>query len=207
MSKIFNFPKIILIFLLGCLISCYAVGEGQFPKPTDNPPYIHKYVHIDPSFNAVEKAVIKRSFEEWSRVTKGFVQWTYVDWRNYDVNSRGFECSKHLLVIRYNSIDPTIKTIENKLDYTIAGYANNSSKTCGLESIYLVVDSIKTVGMLRLVMLHEIGHNLGLSHNSKVSIMNTRIVYKMYCITTYDLQQFCSNWGCDYTTFQLCDGK
>lgn len=166
---------------------------------------IEKYVHLDPTFSQIESTIINDSFNEWSKKTDNTVRWRFDDWPDLtnqlevrsDIERKSSKCLKHLLILRKFSIEVFPKD-DTKVTHEMTGYArNNDKQECGIESIALIMDRIRTSNELRLVTLHEIGHNLGLVHNKYASIMNNSQMHMVNGITPYDLSDFCKLWKCD----------
>lgn len=191
----------ILIFLSGCYnLPIHSRQNNPQAK-------IQKSVHLDPEFSGFERKMIERSIGEWSLKTNGFVLWTFQDWPLYSPTSPLFPfmtenvCTKHLLVMRMNSSDQTIMDIEFAIGYTIAGYARGNDELCGTETIFLVMDRINSLEELRLVVLHEIGHNLKLKHNTTDRSIMTPRGWIVNGIMSKDFENFCKIWNCDPKEF------
>lgn len=187
--------KYLYLFLVFVLFGC--VSNHEFYTLQNHGIHVHKYVHIDPQFGGIERRIIQESLEEWTRVTSGFISWTVKEWpEDYATHATISEpeenstnCSKHLLIMRSLSDDAMIINIETTLGSGISGYAYGSNEPCGVEYILLVTDKLDNHSYFRLVVLHELGHVLGLEHNEQMSVMSYKNMIYANGITKYDLEQ------------------
>lgn len=189
MKKYLYFLLILLLF--GC------VHSHDFYQLQNQGIQIHRYVHIDPQYGGIERKIIENALQEWNSKTGGFVRWTVKDWPE-DYATHAFikdpeetenQCSNHLLIMRGLSTDQMVISVETDLGQGVSGYAYSAVEKCGTEYIVLVTDKLDNHNFFRLVVLHELGHILGLHHNDNVSIMSYKYMVYANGITNYDLDE------------------
>lgn len=195
---------------LFCLLLLLGCGFTPAHLPLNHSAEVQEYVHLDPEFSGFEQRMIKNSVTEWSTTTHGFIIWGFQDWPLYDPSSPLFpfinepNCTKHLLIMRMISSDKSIVDIDTSLNSITLGYAKKTHDLCrGIDTIFLVMDRIRTIDELRLITLHEIGHILGLKHDVTNSIMEPK-GFHAKCITHRDFVNFCKLWKCDPDDFEIC---
>lgn len=186
---------ILLLFLF--LPSCHS------QKFNFTPASVNKIVHLDSQFSAIEVKVVKNALTDWSDQTENMVTWDLQDWPDtvtesvwLGTNNNFHNCRPHVLIVRTFSDDSVVINMETKLGRGIAGFATIPQQNCGVEYIYLIMDKIQNLEELRLITLHEIGHNLKLKHRDGHSIMTESVGFSSG-VTKNDLKQFCDIWRCN----------
>jgi hypothetical protein len=153
---------------------------------------IHKTLYIDRSFPQHEGETIIQAAMEWSSATNGLVNYTIrvLPQPNIDPNNS-------IIIVRETPDFPEIILMDS-LDGTIhLGYYRGSD---GVPYIALVSDRLEEENY-KAVVLHELGHSLGLLHTDKVEGIGTLMYHNIglgsHLITDTDLHNFCRLYGCN----------
>lgn len=169
------------IFSILLMVSCNATNN--FPLQHTS---INKCVYTDPQFSGIENSIIHNSLNEWSNKTNDLVTWSIKDWSDP-------KCNNSVLIIRNISTDQDVINIEMKIKRRLKGY---TYKNNNFTYVLIVADNIENVHDYRIIMLHEIGHVLGLHHNdNNKSIMNDNDLNYMNGISDLDLYELYNNYG------------
>jgi predicted Zn-dependent protease len=188
-TKFLNFISLITAVILLLIIFIMFTDKSN---DNQNQYSTNKILYIDPEFNEYEKIMIKEAALEWELKTNHIVKYhvivmdyeTKIDYKN------GIIINK---VSEFN-ID-VISCDRGHGNYTLGYY----SKEKTMPYIGLIYDRI-TAKELKPVILHELGHSLGLAHNEKDEDMDT-LMYPTIDIgaseiTEKDLKNFCKIHKC-----------
>ena len=179
LNRIWFWSNIISIIML--LILHYSVNPEKY-----YPTLVKKTIYIDRSFSEQEKLYIVEAALEWSRATNHIV--------DYEIKSLPceIELDEALIFVKYNSDHPDIIFMDF-FGYEILGYYNDKN----IPSISLVTDRIDAKDFTNVV-LHELGHSLGLEHvEDKEMLMYPTMNNVNNKITKKDLVDFCKLYKCN----------
>jgi len=192
------------------LLFVYFASKNKFYyklKPTFKLPGIRKHIRIDQHFSEQEKKIIFDALITWENATKNFVKFHIIDVRANLLN--GYEDSRMLIanddhrhfevetidIIKTYSHDDIILKIDKYEKMPILGYA------CFLyysNFTLIVVDRLTSSKMFKAIVMHEIGHLLGMLHNKRrYTLMYPYYNTNMETITRYDLHTFCKINNCN----------
>jgi hypothetical protein len=189
-----------LIFL--ATISCCMTKT-----PSQHSEHLTKYVYIDPKFSPEETVYIIEALQEWDCSTKHIVRFLQVS----------DEKNSTLLIKSADGKNPLIINADKQLNTNKELIADNTNsdkdtqyRAVGLHiggpaTIFIVSERIDDPYETRSIMLHEIGHDLGLKHirdpNSVMFINRTR---GSDHITKLDLNAFCELHDCQNLKLKPC---
>jgi len=164
------------------------------------PTKVRSTIYIDRQFSEKEKQYIMEAASEWENVTQGIVQYQIVELPTF----RTIDFQSCLFIIKITPDDPEILLMDSQ-DTTVGFYTTKS----GIPTISLIEDAIEDK-FYKSVVMHEIGHSLGLKHQSEIDDMGTLmypylkikigdyfIEVNSNDITKTDLAQFCSLYRCN----------
>jgi hypothetical protein len=177
--------KKILSFFISVLfiISCSALESNRYDSINVKPSF-----SLDPEFSSYQKYLIIEGANQWYSHTNGFV--------NLRLDS-GQKCPGFV------KIDHNSKNIA-KLDYILGGstlgYYNHKTRC-----IYLVTDRLGNDEQFVTVVMHEIGHFLGLDHaENGFAVMNSEINIGQNAnmkFTITDAKEFCYHYDYECNNF------
>jgi len=179
---------ITMMLLIGLFI--FAVPILYHPK--EHPGTIHRTLYLDRYMSEDSMDYVIEAATEWNVATKGLV--------TFDVKrlpAQGINPLDAILILDVTPDYPEIMILDNGNDYSTLGFFNGNR---GIAYIGLVENRIPSDDM-EAVVLHELGHSLGLEHNEGIdgigTLMYPNINYGADHITNTDLDNFCKIYGCD----------
>lgn len=197
--RLFNIVNwVIWAVILGVLIFIFETNHKEPEQPTkyDNPIYVNLY--IDSAFEEYEREAITTAALTWNNTTKNIVNYTIIQLPTTDkVDLTG------LIIYKIGPDNPNIIMLDQSNDTIYLGYYERID---GVKTIALVGERID-IKEYKSVVLHELGHSLGLAHVDELGTlmypyMNIMINGQMIPvnsnkITQIDLVQFCELYKCD----------
>jgi Matrixin len=184
-----QFITIVMVFLT------FRYYTTVLHPPVVYPPQVQKIMYLDEQFTEIEKNKIKEAAQEWSQATDGRVVYTFQNFPATDI-----DYPNSIIVLRTNQYAPEILELDFDLKQFTIGFCNMRGNVA---YIGLVGDRLTEDDVYRAVMLHELGHSLGLPHNQPPDGIGT-LMYPALdqgadYITHTDLVNFCELYNCDAT--------
>lgn len=199
--KTINF--LTLSTVLAVLISLFNISSEMYPDiEIEYPSRTHITLYIDRAFTDREADAITECAWEWSRATNHIVE--------YDIvrlpSTENIKHKNSLFFVKTSIDDPTIILMDEASGSEILGHFQRT----GLPHISLVMNRINEDNY-KSVILHEIGHSLGIKHLEGTQNINT-LMYPYQAIilddgaimpagsdhiTRKDLEAFCALYHCD----------
>lgn len=167
-------------------------GSGfEHTLPVHKTLYVQRTMYDDQVLHLIEAA------EEWHDATNGDVTFDIKMMPQQDI-----KWGDGIIVMNVTPDYPEIIMLDIGNRHTTLGLYNTHE---GLPTIELVDERIDAEHE-SAVMLHEMGHSLGLEHPDDAehpirgmgSLMFSSIVYGNEHITDFDLKQFCRLYHCDW---------
>lgn len=159
---------------------------------------VHKTLYLERGIYDEQMYHILNAAMEWNRVTNGQVV--------FDIKrlpEPNLKVENSIIVFNVTPDYPDIIILDSIKNYSTLGYFNNR----GLDYIALVDERISSP-IYDAVVMHELGHALGLEHpdlnDPKVGIgtlMYSVVDVGSNHITDEDLKQFCTIYHCDSSKF------
>ena len=192
MSKLKLINYLTLLITFTSLFVFYFIVTDIYKEKT-YPDHIHKSIYIDRSFNYEEQEVIMRSAWQWSEATNHIIEFDVILLPAHEK----IHTDNSLVIIKASVDYPDVIILDGVKHTKTLGYYDNKSFW---PYIALVEDRLDddTFGP---VVLHELGHSLGLEHVDGPEGWNT-LMYPYVDlgsdhITEKDLEQFCELYHCD----------
>ena len=187
--KIFNIILLMLsLVLLHCTKPYTTLRHNANLK-------INKTVYIDKRFSKIEINYIEEALNEWSEKSNNLLQFK-VEY-NININEKEYIKNKYqsIMIEKTHSSDTEIVFVEKLSETTLIGLCNTSTAPI---DVMIIFDRLKNKEEYRSVVIHEIGHALGLKHSDiRWTLMYPYIDSGSYHLTYYDMEQFCKIYSCN----------
>jgi hypothetical protein len=185
--------KFILIFVISMTIGLLIFNfyfNPKFNNKTSKLDTFDKILYIEESFSESEIASIKFAAASWISSTNHVVKLQVIQ---FPFKERSF--NKAIIISRIKS-----KDIEKEFNFSklfaenMVGFYWDRDL---VPRIYIVYDLISNPQEYSAVVMHELGHSMGLNHdNENNTLMNAEVTNASLIITNKDIQQFCSLYKC-----------
>jgi hypothetical protein len=177
--------NVLLIAMLGLLTSgCYV---PQFAKGDG-----HYQVHVDESFSSDQKMRIRRALSDWEDATDGTVTFEATD-----LDSSGAD---------FIRIDAATATDLHDLAQGQTGMPKHLLALTSEDGTTADSNLLRNIrgNLFSQTVHHELGHALGLHHQTGHELMYPSSDGATQNITCLDVEQFCSVWGCEAQELSGC---
>lgn len=154
----------------------------------------HFDVYISNRFDANDVKLINEATQEWEEKTNHLI--IYHIYYNFDIShSSDIQYKSHSLVfIKLSKYDATMPQIDKTYGGKVLGLFDGTGM---VPKVFLIPDRLLGANYERSVILHELGHFLGLSHSeTEDTLMYPSQDHSSKHITKDDLQAFCKIWNC-----------
>lgn len=174
------------------LIGFVAVAGPYLHTPKQYPETVHKTLYLDRYMGEWETEEVIAAALEWHEASGGLVTFDVKMLPDSNINP-----TDAIIIIDVTPDYPEIILIDHINGNSTLGYFNSDS---GMGFIALVNARI-SADDYRGVVLHELGHALGLEHNKDMdgigTLMYPTIDYGATYITPTDVANFCKLYHCD----------
>lgn len=171
------------------LISCTTLK----PSPVfsvDHTAQIEKTIYVDSHFTTEERAQILAAGNQWTFATRGRVVFHFLIDENIDPNVTAQFSENRLL--RISIFHPFIAHEDALAGAKVLGATSTQPGNPNFLIVIVWERLDDSMAKFEGVIIHELGHSIGLQHeNSCPSIMNSSVYWKYDRLSRYDLQQFC----------------
>jgi hypothetical protein len=193
---IISFISSIIITLLSVLAFYFVAIHHSTTSNVSKRTHIEKVIYIDRKFNPQQKNLIQLAAAEWQNKTKGIVKFTIA---NLPVKT--LDVDNSVVINCVSPDDPNIILVDS--------FAGGNAQHLGLTDMSATIPNVKIVEAriasshtFKSVILHELGHVIGLKHNDVNQDFNTVMFpsadFGSDNITNIDLKNFCTIYQCNY---------
>lgn len=181
-----------LVISLVMLAGLYVVAVPILQHDNTQFLPIHKTLCVDRNISEDQLIIIVGAATEWNYATHGLVSYDIVRLPHKKISSHD-----SIIIVTVSADFPEIISLDSQNeDQNHLGYYYQRGP---IPYIGLVIDRIDD-NSFKTVMLHELGHSLGLVHSDPIegigTLMYPNIESGSNIITDQDLKQFCSLYGC-----------
>ena len=159
-----------------------------------------KKVRIDKDFNKSEREIIIDSLKDWEKYSDGLVKFIIINYAahpyyvedGYYIKKEQIDCFDTVDIVKSLSTHNIIQHIDNQHENNIYGYAYPDHAP---NFILIITDRLKTKKTFKDIVMHEIGHILGVSHLDDERTLMHKYYYKSKCkgISEKDIRAFIYN--------------
>jgi predicted Zn-dependent protease len=194
-----------LFFIFFVLVSCCVASK----LPINNSENLHKRVYIDTNFSPDERVFINEALKEWECSTKHLINFTIIsDENDSDLSIKSIKPTNKFIIdadLRLNTDKVVMGEDPNRdssTQYQTVGLHNQYSNP---PTIFIVQNRIDRNIDVRAIVMHEIGHDLGIKHiKDENSIMFINRTTGSQHITNLDLKAFCDLHDCKNLKLKAC---
>lgn len=181
----------IVLFVCVCLFFHYLLGIFHPPHSKEN--HIHKILYIDSTFSNEEIADITSAALTWTTKTHYIARFDVV----VLPTNQKIDLSKAIFILKITPGYPEVVLLDGLNHHSTLGYYHEKGAA---PYIGLIPSRIEGYDY-RVVVMHELGHAVGLKHAENLEDMGT-LMYPVIdwgadSITHRDLVRFCKIYSCD----------
>jgi predicted Zn-dependent protease len=182
------------------LICVYNQSKPTYPTK-DETSHIHRTIYIDRRFNIEEAQTIQEAAIRWTEATNHIAE---IDTVLMPAEIKEADHSLSIIILDASpDLPPVISMDAAQHTLTVGIY---SSQSMNYPTILIVNDRITNSNTFQKVVMHEIGHSLGLPHlegkDGLYTLMYPTTSWMADGITSKDLIAFCDIYQCDATALQ-----
>jgi hypothetical protein len=178
-----------------------SIADKEPPKPSK----VFEVVSVDPKFPKFERALIQEAAYNWEFYSSDLAKFklTTGDPLAKPIEMEPGQKGQAIFIRPIHSYDIKTQLIDILIGGTALGFYDPSTPV--IPTIWIVQDRIQFDYEYEAVVMHELGHSLGLQHEPlhEDTLMYPEIQGIM-CITQWDLKKFCKIYGCDTEEMDFC---
>jgi len=197
--KVIHFLSV--VYILSLLSTLFFVVSDIYPDPAEYPERVHVTLYLDRNFDEFETELTMQAALEWSKATNHRVEYDVIQ-----LPTREKINYKNSVFIAKRSIDDPQVIL---MDLAGGNQTLGVYEKRGLPHITIVGERVN-YNNFKEIMLHELGHSLGLEHleglenidalmfpYTDMNINGLIVPTGSDHITSKDVKQFCELYHCD----------
>ena len=190
------------IFSIIALLALFTFAITIYPEPKPYPNHIHSTLYLDRNFDDFEQEAITKAALEWTSTTNHIVEFDIVQLPAHEK----IDIAYAVIITKVSPDYPNVIILDAENGDNTLGYYDRNSV---IPHIALVTDRLKD-DKYSSVVLHELGHSLGLEHLEGSENLDTLMYPYVNIIvngislpagsdhiTLKDGQKFCKLYHCD----------
>lgn len=177
------------------LIVAFFVTTIKYrPSEITRPEYVNETIYLDKSFNKDEVDIIIQATWEWSKATENRVIYKVIQLNEHNNN---VSMKNSILVNKFPADNIQILTLDYISNNTVLGYYSNEHV---VPNIGIVAERLENAALYKEVVMHELGHSLGLEHDESDhgigTLMYPSVELQSENITKADIEHYCEVHNC-----------
>jgi len=157
---------------------------------------VHVTLYLEKSVAENETQYVAQAAMEWYEATNGQVIFDMVP-----LPAKDIDITKSVVILNVTPDEPNVIVLDTFNDSSTLGYCDRNAALPNIDLVYSRINNDEATA----VIMHELGHYLGLEHpNTKEhpewgigTLMYSSISYGSSHITQEDLVRFCDIYHCD----------
>jgi len=192
MVKYLNYLSFITALVLLC--NLFVFVRGIYPAPKEYPNHIHRTIYVERRFDDFEQEQIIAAAMEWTEITNHIIEFDIVQ-----LPSNGRMDPNGIYINITTPDHPDVILLDKTNGGTTLAYFDHNSR---LPYIGMINARI-TNKDYKAVVMHELGHAIGLDHNYGEegigTLMYPSINGGSYHVEKLDGERLCKLYHCDPT--------
>lgn len=181
MQRISKYCWFLYILLFSFSLIATNISDVYVSRAPANP--IKKSLYVDGRFARWEIESIHNAAEQWTYETGGLVEFEFVSSMKIEPDT--------VIIFKKNHEEEEVQSVDIEIKGNSLGYYSKNTNI-----IAVVYDRIYSIDLYEEVVMHELGHALGLGHNSiPGTLMYPDTSYGITTIGPLDVHRFCEMYN------------